>query len=80
MGGGGICGVESAEVGGNLLGSFVDAVHSEAEFYIVASAADGDGELEALAVLLEERIEGGEEDGLPAGDHLRGHGRGTDVA
>ena len=48
--------------------------------HVVAGAADGDGEFEALAVLAEERIEGSEQGGLPAGDHLRGHGVGADVA
>ncbi len=76
----GIAGVGGAKAVGDLLGRFVRAVHGEAVLYVVASAADGDGQLEALAVLLEERIERGEEDGLPAGDHLRGGGVGADVA
>ncbi len=72
--------VQEVEVVGELLGGFVGAVHREAEVYVVLDSADGDWELQAFAVFAEERIEGSEQDGFPAGDHLRGHGIGTDMS
>jgi hypothetical protein len=54
--------MQRVEVGGELLRSFVGAVHGEAEVYVVLDAADGDGEDEAFAMFAEKRVERGEKD------------------
>ena len=77
---GGLGRVQPFEIGFHLLWRLAGVMHGQAEVDVAALAADGDGQVEAGAVALEERIEGGEKDGLPSGDHLRGGGLGEDVA
>jgi hypothetical protein len=72
--------VIAAEVGLDLLGGVVGAVHGEADFEVAVVAVDLDGDLGASAIFLEHAVEGFEQGGLPAGDHLGGGGVGADVA